>query len=76
MYVNYCPSIVFDGGDKQIISDLENLATTFNDELCSKINCEDCPCHTKCNELFKQCPLMEVYKIIDFFNNVPATEED
>lgn len=68
------PSIVFDKKDKQLIEDFENLATTLDDELCTKIDCESCPCYTKCAQLFNLRPLCELYKIIDFFCNFPTEE--
>lgn len=74
MYVVNQPSVVFDKEDQQLIEDFENLATALDDDLCSKIGCENCPCHAQCNELFKQRPLTEMYKIIDFFRNFPTEE--
>ena len=68
------PSIVFDKKDKQLIEDFENLATTLDDELCTKIDCESCPCYTKCAQLFNLRPQYELYKIIDFFCNFPTEE--
>lgn len=74
MYVVNQPSVVFDEEDKQVIENLENLATTLDDELCTKVDCESCPCYTKCAQLFNLRPQCEIYKILDFFRNFPTEE--
>lgn len=74
MYVVNQPSVVFDKEDQQLIEDFENLATTLDDDLCKKVDCEHCPCYIKCKQLFKLRPLTELYKIIDFFRNFPTEE--
>nr|DAH17899.1 MAG TPA: hypothetical protein [Caudoviricetes sp.] len=68
------PSIIFDKEDKQLIENLENFAATFDDELCTKIDCESCPCYIKCNQLFNRRPYEELSKIINFFYNFPTEE--
>lgn len=74
MHVVNRPSITLDEEDRQTIENLENLATIFDDELCKKVDCEHCPCYTKCSLLFKLRPSTKIYEIIDFFRDL-STEE-
>ena len=68
------PSIVLDEEDQQVIENFENLATTLDDELCTKVDCENCPCHIECSQLFNLRPFTEINKIINFFRNLSIEE--
>lgn len=74
MTIKNQPSIIFDEEDRRVIEDFENFITTLDDELCTKVDCENCPCYIKCNQLFNRRPYEELSKIIDFFRNFPTEE--
>lgn len=75
MKVFHNPSVKFDSEDIQTLSHFEDLINMFDDDFCSRTDCDDCLFQNSCNEIFLgHRPYEDARKILRFFSNIPVEE--